>query len=247
MRKMKQKIRKVIVASLLTSTVMCGLLPNWASSTASADSEISNNSIVVSTVIPTSANTESISKEVEKEVRIQEALEKEIRAELREKARTEKREKYKNYINEIVCDPSDVTRVSNIKESHYELLTKGTWWEGNEQALIDLEKTYNVNAMFAIAVSTLESGHGMSDRAKNRNNYYGLETRTYYDSLYHNTQVWGNIIHRYYNEEGRISVYGISTKYCPPHSDYWADYMNDKMSSLYNDLINRLNDKLKDI
>lgn len=196
--------------------------------------------IVVSNVTPIKEG-EVMSEEFTEEVRLQETLEQNIRAVVEEEIRQNEIKTRNDYINSINCDPGDVSKVSGLRKEDYALLTQGTWWEGNEQTLIDLENTYGINAMFAMSVSTLESYFGESDRAKIRNNYYGLELSKYWDSLYSNTQFWGNIIKEYYVNEGRQSVYSISTKYCPPNSEYWADFMNDNMTKLYDELIIKLN------
>ena len=199
--------------------------------------------IIVSTVIPiTEENT--LNEEVLEEVRSQETLEAKITQEVKERKRQKAIAARKKYINNIVCDPSDVSKVSGLKEKDYKYLTKGTWWEGNEHTLMDLENNYGVNAMFAMSVSTLESYFGRSDRAKSRNNYYGLELSRSWDSLYSNTQTWGKIIREYYIKQGRISTTGISTKYCPPNSEYWAEFNRNNMYKLYNKLISRMNDTL---
>lgn len=247
MRYLKSRIiRKRILSATIAGVIMTLTVlsdPHQVSSTmASEDSHNTvNPQIVVSTVIPNGTSAESKSEEVIEEVRVQETLEEEIKAELAERARLKAIEEQKAYIASIVCDPSDVSRVSGLKESDFKLLTKGTWWEGNEEALVKLENEYGVNAMFAMAVSTLESGFGTSDRAQSRNNYYGLETSRCWDSLNSNTQYWGDLISTHYVDEGRSSVDSISTKYCPPNSDYWASFNKSEMTDLYNQLITRLN------
>lgn len=203
-------------------------------------SGIMKEQIIISPVIPT--DTESSRTEVLEEVRRQEALEKEIKDIIAEEIRIARR---KEYVKSIVCDPSDVSRVSGLKRSDYKLLTKGTWWEGHEEALYDLENTYGINAMFAMSVSTIESYFGKSARAKSRNNYYGLELSTVWSGLYSNTQSWGKILRNYYVEEGRKSVGSISTKYCPPNSEYWAEFNSNNMYKLYNSLINKLEDTIE--
>lgn len=196
------------------------------------------NQVVVSTVIPTVDN--ELTDTIKEAVAEQELLKQEIAAEVAKQERLEAIAARETYINSIVCDPSNVSRVTGLKEEDYSLLTQGTWWEGNEQALIDLERNYGVNAMFAMAVSTLESGSGSSDRAKSRNNYYGLELPNYWNNLYDNTQYWGNCIKENYVGENRLSTYNISPKYCPPNSAYWGQYTHDKMRDLYNQLIIKL-------
>lgn len=239
----KTRIISTKVLSFVMTLSMLSRPDIVSSAMTSTDSHIlTENKIVVSTVIPNNASAESMSEEVIEEVRLQEALEEKIKAELEEQARLQAIEEQKNYINSIVCDPTNVSRVSGLKESDYALLTQGTWWEGNEAALIRLEQDYGINAMFAMSVSTLESGFGTSERAQSRNNYYGMELPNYWYSLYDNTQYWGNLIAKYYVGDGRYSVESISTKYCPPNSTYWASYNRDKMYDLYYELINRLND-----
>ena len=241
-RFMRRRILSATLAGVITTIAVLSNPQAVSSAVTLEDSQSTVNfQIVVSTVIPNGTDAESKNEEVIEEVRVQETLEKEIKAELAEQARQKKIKERKEYISSIVCDPSNVSRVSGLKESDFKLLTKGTWWEGNEEALVKLEKDYGVNAMFAMAVSTLESGFGTSTRAQSRNNYYGLETKKIWYSLYDNTQYWGNVISKYYVDEGRLSVDRISTKYCPPHSSYWASYNKDKMVDLYNQLITRLN------
>lgn len=240
------KISKVVVSTILMLSL---ILMNYSVSASNvndepsttvslvedteAQSEVENtNSIVVSNVIPIGEDNE-VTDDVLKEVRVQEKLEKKIT----KKIEKEEREKY---IKSIVCDPNNVSRVSNLNHEDYKYLTKGTWWEGNEQTLIALEENYGISAFFAMAVSTLESGNGKSTRAKIRNNYYGLELSRSWDGLYSNTQTWGSIVKNFYVDENRKSTSAISTKYCPPHSAYWAGFTRDRMLEYYNELIIRL-------
>lgn len=139
----------------------------------------------------------------------------------------------KAQIESITADPNDISKVSNLTEEQYYILTKDTWWEGHEAVLIDLENRYHVNAMYAMSVSTLESGHGGSDRALTRNNYYGAEVDTYFASLYDNTMYFGDFQNRLYVSEGLVSVWNIGPKYCPPNRN-WEVYVANKMSELLN-------------
>lgn len=204
--------------------------------------------IVVSTTVP-NVEDSVIREKVANEARRQKTLEREIVAKVEERNRIIQEElerrRYADYINSISCDPMDVSKVSGLKLEDFHLLTEGTWWEGNEQALYDLEQTYGVNAMFAMSVSTLESGRGTSVRASSRHNYYGIELPNMrWDSLYDNTQYWGDLISHGYNERGLKSVWAIGPVYCPPNRQ-WEVYMNDKMTELYSSLLNKLNDTVK--
>ena len=136
-------------------------------------------------------------------------------------------------IESITADPSDVTKVSNLTEEQYYILTEGTWWEGYEQTLMDLEQNYGINAFFAMSVSTLESGNGTSVRATNNSNYYGAEVGKRFDGLYDNTMYFGDFLNRLYVDKGLVSVYQIGPKYCPPNRN-WENYMATNMQELYN-------------
>lgn len=201
--------------------------------------------VVVSTTVPNESDF-VVAESIQAEARRQETLEERFAEEIAERERlleeqriAEEKQAFQDYINSIVCDPSDISRVSGLKEEDYGLLTKGTWWEGNEQTLYELETEHGVNAMFAISVSSLESGLGTSVRASSRHNYYGIELDRNWSSLYDNTLWWGGMINRVYIENGLCNVYDIGPVYCPPNRE-WEVYMNDRMNSLYNSLINNL-------
>ena len=151
-------------------------------------------------------------------------------------------EEFEAYINSIYCDPNDVTKITNLKLEDMPILTDGTWWEGYEESLYHLEQNYGINAVFAMAVSTLESGGGTSSRARNRDNYYGLSTSTNYGSRYSCTMYFGDLINRKYVSQGRSSVYSIGPKYCPPNrqwESYMAEYMSGVQSQLRSEIASR--------
>lgn len=260
----KTKTIGKLAALLLITTVTIDMFSPRASVTAASTLETTPTTVsagvtetllgktpkVIQTTLPV-VDTKTLDSKVDTEVRQQEALEEQIKAELeaeRKRRAEEKRKRLlaerKAYIKTIVCDPINISRVSGLKAEDYKYLTKGTWWEGNEQALVDLEKNHGVNAMFAMSVSTLESSSGTSSRARNRHNYYGLELSTHWGSLYDNTQSWGRIISEYYIGSGRTSVWNIGPKYCPPNRD-WEAFMNDNMKKLYSSLIINLNNTLE--
>jgi len=191
--------------------------------------------IQIAMVIPDMANA-SIQKQVIEERRTLETLEKQVRQDIE----NERIAAIKEYISSIVCDPNDISKVSNLNAEDFSLLTKGTWWEGNEQALVDLEKNHHINAMFAMSVSSLESGKGKSDRAKIRKNFYGMEIGKIFSGLYDCTQYWGNLMsEKYVGSWHKISVWNIGPTYCPPNRA-WETYMNSSMIGFYNNLISNM-------
>lgn len=147
---------------------------------------------------------------------------------------------YDLYLATINCDPKDVTRVTNLKPEHYDYLVEGTWWEGNEKALMVLEQKYGVNAIFAMAVSSLESGYGSSSKAKRRHNYYGLMINRTWKSLYHNTSYWGSLMSTKYIGDGKYSVALIANKYCPMNTSKWVRDITRLMRKFHKALLMKL-------
>lgn len=139
-------------------------------------------------------------------------------------------------IDSITANPDNVTELSNLTEEQFYILTKGTWWAGNEWVLMEIEKQYHINAMFVMSVSTLESGCGTTWRARTKNNFYGAEVPRYFEDIYENSMYFGDFLNRLYINEGLISVWAIGPKYCPPNRN-WEVYMYDKMNELKNKVV----------
>lgn len=210
--------------------------------------DATTNNIIVFTSVPMIEdvkNNDTIKQAVETEMRTQEVLETQIAEEIAEEKRLAELAERQAYIDAIVCDPTDVSRISGLKAEDFKYLTEGTWWEGHEETLYQLEQQCNINALFAMSVSTLESGCGTSYRASSKHNYYGIElANKNWESLYDNTLWWGDMIHRLYVGKGVSSVWNIGPIYCPPNRN-WEVYMNDHMNELYTGLINNLEDTLQ--
>ena len=180
------------------------------------------------------AKTKATAELVEEEMKTQQQIiaDEERRIQLeKEEAERKERERVAQ-IESITADPNDVSKVSNLTMEQLHILTEDTWWKGNEQALYDLEHIYGINAFYAMSVSTLESGHGTSERARYKDNYYGIEVSTDFGDLYNCTMYFGDFQKRLYIEKGLVSVWNIGPKYCPPNRN-WETYMANKMNELY--------------
>lgn len=64
---------------------------------------------------------------------------------------------------------------SGLTLANLKTLTKGTGLAGTEEAFLTIEKTNNVNALFAMAVAKHESGNGYSSLSTGQNNLFGLK------------------------------------------------------------------------
>lgn len=164
---------------------------------------------------------------IKKEIHRRKIKEREIRRKEKQKKARQK------YINSIACNPNNITVITNLTQKDMKYATKGTWWEGHESTLYELEQNHQINALFAMAVSTLESGRGTSHRASSRKNYYGIELSTTWDNLYDCTQYWGGMMQRVYiNGKSVKSVQSIGPIYCPPNRE-WEVFVESYMNELY--------------
>ena len=116
--------------------------------------------------------------------------------------------------------PYEVFTKSNLTPEALELILEGTGLAGMGQAFYDMEQTYTVNALFAMAVAKTESGLGVTNYAKNRNNYFGMLGRTF-ESGEEGIMAFGELMNRnlYYGK----TMIEIAEKYCPPTKDLWVE------------------------
>ena len=116
--------------------------------------------------------------------------------------------------------PYEVFTKSNLTPEALELILAGTGLAGMGQAFYDMEQTYQVNALFAMAVAKTESSLGVTNYARNRNNYFGMIGRTF-ESGEEGIMAFGELMNR--------SLYvgktmpEIAEKYCPPNKDLWVE------------------------
>lgn len=151
-----------------------------------------------------------------------------------------KREKTKEQLaiqrqlDSITCEPSDITKISNLTPEQINLLVEDTWLEGEGDTLYQVEQEHGVNVFFTYAVSTLESEFGTSPRAEDRDNYYGIEMLRDFESFENNTLYWADMMNRMYidNENIGPNVQDIGPVYCPPNPK-WADTITSMMKHQY--------------
>ena len=135
-------------------------------------------------------------------------------------------------IESITCDTADITKVSNMTKEQIGTMLEGTWLEGEEQTLYDVEREAGINAFFVYAVATLESGRGKSVKSMTKNNYYGITVSRSFESYSHNTEYFGGMMNRVYVDKGHTDVNKIGPIYCPPNPD-WGNIVSQLMSEQY--------------
>jgi flagellum-specific peptidoglycan hydrolase FlgJ len=124
------------------------------------------------------------------------------------------------------------------KEDISEIL-EGTQLVGHglEDAVLEVEEKYGINAYFTIAVMKLESGNGKSRLARVKNNLFGLNAtggnneqaysfETKADSVYR----FGQLIYDKYVKKGLTTIEKVGRKYCPAN-EKWADLIVRIMKS----------------
>ena len=152
----------------------------------------------------------------------------ELIAERREYLLEQEREK----IKPIICDTTDITKTSNMTKEQISHMLKDTWLEGEEDTLYNIEQNNGINIFFVYAVATLESGYGTSSRARNKNNFYGIEISKNFDSYKHNTEYFGSMMNRVYIDKGKININDIGQTYCPPNPN-WGKLISQIMKEQY--------------
>lgn len=135
-------------------------------------------------------------------------------------------------VESITCDTADITKVSNMTKEQIGTMLEGTWLEGEEQTLYDVEREAGINAFFVYAVATLESGRGRSTKSMTKNNYYGITVSRSFESYSHNTEYFGGMMNRVYVDKGHTDVNKIGPIYCPPNPD-WGNIVSQLMSEQY--------------
>lgn len=111
---------------------------------------------------------------------------------------------------------------------------------GLGEAVLEMEVKYGVNAFFTVAVMKLESGHGKSKLAKQKNNLFGLNAidgdgfnkgfsfKTKSDSV----EKFAQLISKNYVGKGLDTIEKVAKKYCPTNSK-WPSLVKSIMKSDY--------------
>ena len=148
-------------------------------------------------------------------------------------------------VEELNKPTSIVESDSGLTEAHIAKIFEGTALSGHnlEQAILEIEEEYGINAYFTIAVMKLESGNGKSYLAKKKNNLFGLNAidgnkynkafsfKTKGDSV----RKFGQLLSRNYVNKGLTTIEKVARKYCPANSR-WSSLVKNIMKRDYKKL-----------
>ena len=140
---------------------------------------------------------------------------------------------------------SVVNQASGLTSEQIEQLFEGSALSGHElgEAVLVMEEKYGINAFFTVAVMKLESGHGKSKLAKQKNNLFGLNAidgnaynkafsfKTKSDSV----EKFAQLISKNYVGKGLNTIEKVAKKYCPTN-DKWPGLVKSIMKRDYNKL-----------
>ncbi|MBD2869915.1 glucosaminidase domain-containing protein [Paenibacillus arenilitoris] len=143
-------------------------------------------------------------------------------------------------------EPSSVVASdSGLTEEHIARMFEGTELAGHdlEQAILEIEDEYGINAYFTIAVMKLESGNGKSTIAKKKNNLFGLNAidgdkynkAFSFETKADSVRRFGQLIAKHYVGKGLKTIEKVAKKYCPANSK-WSGLVKNIMKRDYNKL-----------
>ncbi|MFD0618833.1 glucosaminidase domain-containing protein [Paenibacillus sp. GCM10027629] len=148
----------------------------------------------------------------------------------------------------VVTEPmkptSSIQSDSGLSEEHIAQLFKGTALAGHEleEAVLEIEEEYGINAYFTIAVMKLESGNGKSKLAKTKNNLFGLnatggsnKNAFHFKSKGASVEKFGQLLSKNYVKKGYTTVEKVASKYCPVNPK-WPSLVKGIMKSDYKKL-----------
>lgn len=149
-------------------------------------------------------------------------------------------------IQEIDAEPvkptSAVKSDSGLTAEHIAEIFDGTPLADHEleQAILEIEDEYGINAYFTIAVMKLESGNGSSRLAKKKNNLFGLNAidgdafnRAFsFETKGDSVRKFGELMAEKYVNKGYVTVEKVARKYCPANPK-WSGMVKSIMSEDY--------------
>ena len=106
--------------------------------------------------------------------------------------------------------------------------------KGKGEKFIEAQEKHGINATFLVGIANLESGNGLSDFARNRNNIAGMRTAKgymHFDSVDECIDKMAENLKRNYVEDGLTTISKIHKRYA--EDPKWADVVVERMSPIY--------------
>jgi beta-N-acetylglucosaminidase len=137
---------------------------------------------------------------------------------------------------------TDITKPSNLSADQLNNMINSTLKAKGKKsstlyntgtAFYNMEHSYNVNALFALAVASLEGAWGTSSAAKKKNNPFGIYSKgksRSFSSTGEGINYFGSLISNSYIAKGYNTISKINSKYCPGNSK-WTSYVTSIMKS----------------
>lgn len=142
---------------------------------------------------------------------------------------------------------TDINSYSNLTEDDInKLIEDYPNLNGIADDIFYVENEHGINAIFVLAVASLESGYGETRIARDKNNLFGLgaydetpyQSAITFDSRGESVRYFGDLISDHYIKYGRTSASEIGRKYCS--SDSWARKIVTMMN-IYSDKLDGKN------
>ncbi|WP_138751243.1 glucosaminidase domain-containing protein [Paenibacillus sinopodophylli] len=148
-------------------------------------------------------------------------------------------------VEELQAPTSLVKSDSGLTVEHISKIFENTALSGHdlEQAILEIEDEYGINAYFTIAVMKLESGNGKSSLAKRKNNLFGLNAidgdkynkAFSFETKSDSVRKFGQLLSKNYVGKGLTTIEKVARKYCPANSK-WSSLVKNIMKSDYRKL-----------
>ena len=146
----------------------------------------------------------------------------------------------KTTIGKPASPTAAVNSDSGLTAEHIARILKGTKLAGQglEEAILDIEEKYGINAFFTIAVMKLESGNGKSRLSQTKNNLFGLNATTgsenkkafSFATKGDSVRKFGQLISKNYVGKGLTTIEKVAKKYCPANGR-WSGHVKSIMKS----------------
>lgn len=185
-------------------------------------------------------------KEIKEAIEARENVETELE---KEKERYDNlNKKYQEEISPVVFNQSNLLTSSNCNTRKLSKALQDTGLAGLEEAYINAEQEYGVNAIFLVSLTAEESAWGTSNRARTQNNMSGFEvysagaTGAYFDTKRESILTTAKLLSRDYLTAGGIyhsgfTIQDVNKRYCPNDDNRWSR----NITTIANQIVEKIN------